>query len=500
MTQATHEGMIIMVRFPRGIGVIAEKKHKHMNGLFRVFLRKINLGIIILLLFGKPIILFSQIELKGSWEGELDLGPHKLPLVVHIDHKDGKLNASMDSPNQNAFGIPVSEMLCDGLMLMFRLEGLGASYEGVWNGSGFQGQFHQSGMGFALELKKSEKAQHLSFPKPQEPTPPYPYELISTTFISNGVALRGILTKPNGEGPFPAVVLVSGSGPQDRNAEIYGHKPFLVIADFLTRNGLAVLRYDERGVGESEGEFDGSTTQDFAEDATAALEKLRTFDFTNNEKTGLMGHSEGGLIAWMLAAKNLPDFIIAMAAPVVPILEVMTQQTFELSLGTGMDPELAEEQAQLNNLLYRTVLETEDAEKGREELSRVLWNVGEKKGLELEQLDQFHQQMLEAYSPLVDPWFNSFIKINPEDWIKDIRIPVFAAFGEKDQQVNAGSNMAKLIKALPPSRKHRMEIYPELNHLFQSSITGAIAEYAELSETFNHHALKDVLEWVRGLE
>ncbi len=471
-----------------------------MKATFQGIPININLKFITLLLFYTPRALLAQVELQGSWEGELDLGAHKLPLVVHVDHEEGKLKAKMDSPNQNAFDIPVSEILYDGLMLMFRLDGLGASYEGVWNGTAFQGQFNQSGMGFALELKRSSEEKRFTSPKPQEPIPPFPYELISTTFMSNGLALKGTVSKPKGTGPFPAVVLLSGSGPQDRNAEIYGHKPFLVIADFLTRNGIAVLRYDERGVGESEGTFEGSTTLDFSEDAVAAIEKLRGFDFTHNAQTGLMGHSEGGLIAWMLAAKDHPDFIISIAAPVLPIQEVMTRQTYELSLGTGMDPELAEEQAQLNNLLYRTVLEAGDTEKGREALSRVLLEVGKKKGLEYEQRDQYHRQMLEAYSPLVEPWFNSFLQLNPQDWIKDIRIPVFAAFGEKDQQVNAGANLAKLIKTLPPGRKHRLEIYPELNHLFQRANTGAVAEYAELPETFNQEALEDVLEWIKGLE
>ncbi len=471
-----------------------------MKGVSQGFCRKLNLAFIILLLFWAPKQLIAQVEINGSWEGELDLGAHKLPLVIHIDHNGGKLEAKMDSPNQNAFGIPVSEILYDGLMLMFRMDGLGASYEGVWSGTAFQGQFNQSGMGFALELKKSSKNQTVSSPKPQEPTPPYPYDLIATTFMSNGVAIKGTVSKPKGHGPFPAVVLVGGSGPQDRNSEVYGHKPFLVIADFLTRNGIVVLRYDERGVGESEGTFEGNTTMVFAGDAEAALEKARTFTFTNNEKLGLIGHSEGGLIAWILAAKNLPDFIVALAAPVLPILEVMTQQTYDLSVGTGMDPQLADEHAQLNHLLYRTVMKTETLEMGREELSRELLNVGTKKGLEYEQLEQYHQQMLDAYSPLLDPWFNSFIKMNPADWVQNIRIPVFAAFGEKDQQINAGANMAKLIKTLPPGRKNRLEIYPGLNHLFQTSNTGAVAEYAALSETFSQDALDDILEWIQGLQ
>ncbi|WP_157971956.1 alpha/beta hydrolase family protein [Pleomorphovibrio marinus] len=450
-----------------------------------------------------PIRLNAQVDLTGTWKGELDLGPQKLPLLIHIETEEGKLKASMDSPEQNAFKIPINEVLYDGLMLLLRLNNLGASYEGIWNGKSFQGQFKQSGMSFALELVQSDQVteQKNQIPKPQEPSPPYPYETLSTTFISGENALRGTVTKPKGLGPFPAVVLISGSGPQDRDAAIFGHKPFLVIADFLTRNDIVVLRYDERGVGESEGEFESGTTYDFAKDAKAAMEKLKGFEFTDKDKIGLIGHSEGGLITWMLSSENTkhPNFIIALAPPVVPIMELMAQQTLDITLGAGVDSVMAEEQVRQNRRLYRSVAEADNKEEAVEKLSEAIVQIGIEKGFEGELLDHYHQQMLEAYTQLAEPWFYSFIKMDPEPWISQIKIPVFAAFGEKDKQVEAGSNLAKLIRTLPAKRSHKMEIYPGLNHLFQEAETGSIAEYAEITETFNTRVMEEIVEWIKSL-
>lgn len=451
-------------------------------------------------------VAYPQTELQGSWKGELDLGFQKLPLVFHFSLEDSGWSGKMDSPNQGARDIPLSKVLYDGLLLHLEIDVLQASFEGIFQQDSFQGQFKQAGLSLPLQLQKAEMTHGESsvINRPQEPKGPFPYEAIEATFINGpeGYALKGTITKPEGQGQFPAVVLVSGSGPQDRNSEIFGHKPFWVIADYLTRQGIVVFRYDERGVGNSEGDFKGATSLDFARDARAALEKLHSYEFVDKNRLGVLGHSEGGLIAWILGAegREIPNFLVALAPPVVAIDELMVQQTEDAVRATGAPESLVESQKNINRKLYSLIRNSNSPDEARISLESYLTEEGKVQGLSGEALETNTRQQLERLQQMLDPWFYSFIKTNPAEWIAQIDLPVWAGFGEKDVQVNASANQKALEAILSGNKSTFIKTYTGLNHLFQPANTGAVAEYGEIEVTFSEEVLGDIAQWILGLE
>jgi uncharacterized protein len=463
------------------------------------------LGVILFWMFWVPSTIAQQM-LTGSWKGDLDVGLQKLPLVFHF-YPDGEgWKATMDSPSQQAKDIPVSKVLFNGLLLTMEIDILQASFEGIFQAGAFQGQFKQGGLSLPLSLAKTDAAykEDVKLNRPQEPVGPFPYETIQTTFINGtaGYALKGTITKPQGQGPFPAVVLVTGSGPQNRDSEIFGHKPFWVLADFLTRKGLVVFRYDERGVGESEGTFKGTVSKDFAQDARAALERLRGYEFVQKNRVGILGHSEGGLIAWILGAEaaEIPHFLVAIAPPVVPIDELMEQQALDVILASGGARDLALEQSAYNRKLYQIVKKADTPESARKALESFLESSGREMDLEGEDLKKYQEQQLAAYQQLLDPWFFAFIKTEPSVLIQNITVPVWAGFGGKDVQVNAGINQSALENLLGKRREDKIQTFPELNHLFQRAPTGAVSEYGEIEETFSPAVMEEIATWIKGLK
>jgi hypothetical protein len=449
-----------------------------------------------------PIHLSSAQTITGSWEGKLDLGLQQLPLVFHFEPENGGWRGSLDSPKQQAFGIPLTNVLFDGTLLSVKIASLRADFEGTLLNNSINGQFKQSGLSLALMLSPLESGKETSqAERPQTPKGPFPYDIINTSFVQNreNLLLKGTLTKPLGEGPFPAVVLISGSGPQDRNSEIFGHYPFWVIADFLTKNGIAVLRFDDRGVGESEGTMEGATTLDFVEDAWAAVDKLKSFSFVDKNKTGVIGHSEGGLIAWMMGAQNKGNlsFLAALAPPVIPIDSLMSQQTYDIVNASGAGEALAMQQQTYNFNLYKQLKTSGNTDEARAKLKQFITE--DERLIGLDSLNKAAQisKMLEQYAPLTNPWFYYFIKMEPKDYIRQITVPAWAAFAEKDKQVNAKSNKKALDKMAMPNIM--TQCFDGLNHLFQAAETGAISEYSTISETFNPKVLEELAAWVKSL-
>ncbi|EON78681.1 hypothetical protein ADIS_0855 [Lunatimonas lonarensis] len=464
-----------------------------------------NICLLFGLFFALSPLAYSQAPLVGSWKGDLDLGFQKLPLLFHFEGNAGNWKGKMDSPSQGAEGIPLTKVLFDGMMLLVEIEPLQATFEGVLQEGEFRGQFNQNGFKLPLTLLKQTGVASGSgtVNRPQEPKGPFPYETMEVTFVSGTekIALKGTITKPAGEGPFPAVVLVTGSGPQNRNGELLGHKPFWVIADFLTRQGIVVFRYDERGVGQSEGSFDGTTSWQFAEDARAAMERLPYFEFVDPNQIGLIGHSEGGLIAWILGAeqKQLPNFVLALAPPVVPIAELMERQTEDAIRATGAPETLAKSQGAFNRSLYQAIAEADNPASAKNSLTQVLEIHGTQQGLSGSQLEKQVTDQLSSFEQLLDPWFYHFIRTDPGTLIRQLTLPVWAAFGEKDVQVNAAENGDALRKILPDNARHVIKSYPALNHLFQTAKTGAVSEYGEIEETFNVQVIQDMVDWIKQL-
>lgn len=439
-------------------------------------------------------------DITGQWNGVLDVQGIKMRLVFHVSQGDEGLTATMDSPDQGANGIPVTTTTYDPPAVAFEIPGIGMEYRGTLVDSTIEGTFSQRG--FDLPLNLSRQAIDLAPPnRPQEPEIPFPYRSEEVTF-NNPVAkitLAGTLTLPENGRKFPAVVLISGSGPQNRNEELLGHKPFLVLSDYLTRNGIAVLRYDDRGTAQSEGDFAAATSADFATDVASAVAYLQTRSEIDPKHIGLVGHSEGGLIAPMVAA-NSPDiaFIVMLAGPGISGADILMQQTELIARANGMEEaelqtELEMLQAFLDIASGGSDLEaTQAALKARleQEFDNHPERVPEGKTRE---------ELISDNLKLLTPWMHYFLQYDPVPALEKVQCPVLAINGAKDLQVPAKANLEAIARALARggNQKATTVELPNLNHLFQECQTGSPSEYALIEETFSPKALEVVGEWIK---
>jgi len=349
--------------------------------------------------------------------------------------------------------------------------------------------------------------------RPQEPKPPFPYESVEVTFENKAAnaTLAGTLTLPKGSGPFPCVVLVTGSGPQDRDEALLGHRPFLVLSDYLTRHGLAVLRYDDRGVAKSTGKFATATSDDFADDALAGLEFLKTRKEIDAKKIGIAGHSEGGLIAPMCAAKSKDvAFIVLLAGTGIRGAELLPIQSKLIAVASGTPEAEAERQAKESSAIFAMMVagksDSEVKEAIRVAVLKQLALEPETKDLpEAERKKKADQLVEEQSGELFSSWFRRFLVLDPRESLKKVTCPVLAVNGEKDLQVPSLVNLPQIEKTLRDSGNKDVMIieFAGLNHLFQTCKTGSPTEYPQIEETFAPVALEGVTDWIRkhtGLE
>lgn len=468
-----------------------------------------NFTTIILLLTLLPCLSVQAQSAEGSWEGVLDVMGTKLPLVFSFEQKDEIWSGFMDSPSQGAKDIPLTKVLFEDNLLLFEHSAANITFEGILLGDQISGTFKQGGMSFPLALRKRDTIETDEIIKPlrpQTPQAPFPYESKDVSFPNEEVGLNiyGTLTIPEGEGPFPTIILVTGSGPQDRNSTIFDHQSFWVLADFFSKNGVMVLRYDERGVGESDGDFASATSEDFKNDAQHAISYLKTLEQVDTSRIGVLGHSEGGMIAWMMAAeqKKQPlDFIISLAAPVVNIPELMKKQTEDISRSSGSPKALVERQVEINSKFYRLIKDSDDKEMAMEALPALVQEIVAEYDVSDEIRKQQEESLLTTFEKSINPWFVYFMKYEPEVDIKKIEIPVFAAFGVKDLQVNAAQNGNRLIELFEGKDELlRLKVYEDLNHLFQKADTGAISEYQQIEETFNQKVMDDISGFIKAIK
>ncbi|HWQ32377.1 MAG TPA: alpha/beta hydrolase [Blastocatellia bacterium] len=443
--------------------------------------------------------------ISGDWSGVLDVGAAKLTLVLHLaQDATGALSAKVDSPDQGASGIPVDTVTFAGQTLKFEMKQLMASYEGTLNSDGTEisGKFTQGGVSFPLTLKRGVKPKEPP-KRPQEPKPPYPYREEEVSYenkAAEGVRLAGTLTLPKSQGPFPAVLLITGSGPQDRNEALLGHKPFLVLADHLTRQGIAVLRVDDRGIGKSTGKFSLATSEDFASDALAGIEYLKSRPEINPKQIGLIGHSEGGLIAPMVAAKSKDvAFIVLMAGPGVTGEEILYEQGALMSRAAGAKEDAIEENRKTQAAMFAIVKSEKDAAAAEKQLREMF--AKQLAELPEEQRKQAiaSQAAIEAQIKQVNsPWFRYFLTYDPRPTLRQVRIPVLAVNGELDLQVPPKQNLPEIDKALKAAgnRDYKLVELPKLNHLFQTAQTGGFAEYEKIEETISPTALNTISDWI----
>lgn len=450
-----------------------------------------------ILAFAIASMAFSQKTPEGTWLGTLDLQSLKLRVVFHISKEGEAYTAKLDCPDQGVNGIPIRKTTFAGGTLKLELPNLMAEFEGKLSEDGTEivGEFRQAGTVMPLTLKKTEKIEEPK--RPQNPKPPFPYKSEDVQFQNKkeGHTLAGTLTIPEGKGPFPAVVLVSGSGPQDRDETLLGHKPFWVIADHLSRKGIAVLRYDDRGVGKSGGVFATATTEEFAYDAIAAVEFLTTRNEVDTSKTGVMGHSEGGLIAPYAATKSSKvAFVIMLAGPGVPGTDLLRQQQRLIMKASGVGDSDIDAQTKLWDKIVGK-LNTMKADDDATELKKIVdENFSGDDDLSKAVRAQWNSQL----SGLLTPWFRYFLTYDPRDTLKKVNVPVLAINGELDLQVDPKQNLPEIEKALKQggNKDFTIKELPGLNHLFQTTKTGSPGEYGQIEETFSPTALKIIEEWI----
>ena len=441
-------------------------------------------------------------RVDGIWLGRVDFQGAALRIVFRISCNNDSLQAVIDSPDQGVKDIPVTAISFSDDTLSIKSGSIMASYTGRINmhSDTITGEWKQAFLSLPLVMVKVDSVPGLN--RPQEPKPPYPYVEQEVVFenMKAGIKLAGTLTLPDTNGVYPAVVLISGSGPQDRNQEITGHKPFLVIADHLTRQGIAVLRYDDRGVAGSEGVFNEATTVDFADDADAAWLFLTDHKNINPKNVGLVGHSEGGMIAPMVAANRKEvAFIVLLAAPGVTGEKILLRQTELIYKASGMDEEVVEGIVKRNGKIYSILKKIDDEEKAAKKIRKILEKEAKKIPDQERGDHKLKRYEIDAQvKTSVSPWFRNFVNFDPQPYLKSVSCPVLALNGELDLQVAANENLLEIEKAMiiGANPNYKVMEIPGLNHLFQHATTGSPAEYATIEETFSKEVLMIIERWI----
>ena len=432
-------------------------------------------------------------DVAGDWNGVLSIGGTSLRLVLHLTVAgDGVLHGTLDSVDQGARGIPVTSAVLTGTTLSLKLNAIGGSFEGTLNADAtvIDGRWMQ---GATMPLVFTRAASGSGVPaapkRPQTPVKPYPYrdEEVRYDNPSAHITLAGTLTLPAGAAPFPAVLLITGSGPQDRDEGLLGHRPFLVLADYLTRRGIAVLRADDRGVGKSGGRFATATTADFATDADAGVAYLRRRPEIDPKKIGLIGHSEGGVIAPMVAARDHDiAFVVMMAGSGVPGDAMLAEQNVLVVEAMGATHQQAVARGAQIRAISEIVVRESDPAVRASRLRQLLAGAAP-----APQIDEQIRQ-------IDTPWFRYFLGYDPGPALRAVTCPVLAMIGEKDLQVAPKQNLPAIRAAFAASGNQRTEVVemPGLNHLFQTARTGAPSEYGEIEETIAPAALELMASWI----
>jgi uncharacterized protein len=455
------------------------------------------------------IFFYSKAQkITGSWQGILIAGPQKLKVVFHVSRDSSKIyHSSFDSPDQGAFGIPcsVTNMKTDSLEML--IQSIHGGYRGKWDGqNNISGYFFQMGHNFPMELSRVPDTI-VSLVRPQTPKPPFPYhsEDIEYDNPSSGIHYAGTITYPNSGGPFPAVLLITGSGQEDRDESIFDHKPFAVIADYLTRRGFAVLRVDDRQKGKSTGDLSKATTLDFSKDVETSLGELQKKKIIDQNKIGLIGHSEGGLIAAMVAAENEKlQFIILLAGPGLKGADLLAWQTQAIDLSMGVPEEIAVADKKLKSQIIQALLSTKDTSLQFDNAWKAFlaWKKNTKPEIVSATgitTDTAARDVIRTYlEGLNKPWMLYFLQTDPAVYLVKLKCKVLALNGSKDIQVVADPNLAAIDSALKKSgtKIYSAQKLPGLNHLFQHCKTCTLAEYGQLEETFSPEALQIMGDWL----
>ena len=416
------------------------------------------------------MLTFTANAQEGSWNGELDVMGTKLPLVFNFSPN----GCTMDSPSQNAKGIPAEKTVSDDGTIKVKVGMIGATFEGKMADGEIKGTFTQNGFPLPLTLK----AGKLAVKRPQTPVPPFPYKEESVSFTNAGYTFNGTLTLPeNYTKQTPVVLMVTGSGQQNRDEELFEHKPFAVIADALARQGIASLRYDDRGWGDKSVNFANFTTDDFRQDAAAALPLLRK----RFNKVGILGHSEGGTIAMMLAAEGKVDFIVSLAGMAISGKETFVMQNRQAMSSIGLPKDIVDSYcATISNILNEIA-------NGKKTSEITIDGVP----------DNLKPILKKSLEQANSPYIRHFITVDASKQLSKIKCPVLALNGTKDTQVDCAANTTLLEKGLINS-KHTIKKIEGVNHLFQHCTTGNVVEYQQIEETIASEVLEIIYSWINN--
>jgi uncharacterized protein len=440
----------------------------------------------------KPSNAVASVE--GVWQGVIETTGLRFRVQVHVTHDDKKeLLAALDSIDQGVRGLPATHVTQKGADFHFEIPAVSGSYDGTLNDAKdfITGTWTQSGAQQKLDLKRSEQVFELR--RPQNPVKPYPYLEEEVTFPNAraGISLAGTLTLPTGSGTFPAAVLICGSGPHDRDESLAGHRPFLVLADFLTRKGVAVLRYDKRGNGKSSGSYDQATSEDFASDVRAAIAYLKSRKEIDGMKIGLIGHSEGGMLAPMVAAHSSDvRWIVLLAGPGVKGEDILLEQSQLISRAAGLGESQIARSLDFDRKAYALVRQEKDSTALESKLNAIVQSSDLAGSTPAPALKAQIQMM-------TSPWFRFFLDYDPLPALQATRCPVLALNGEKDLQVAPKDNLPAIRKALESSGNKDFQVaeLQGLNHLFQHCQTGSPTEYGAIEETMAPEALNAISDW-----
>lgn len=459
------------------------------------------------------VTVFAQApDFKGNWEGRINAGVSMRLAFTFAENEKGLYSGTLKSPDQSPKAVPLDTVYVRKDSIFAAIQKFGISYQGkLTNDSSISGSFVQ---GVSLPLLLSKVPVIAETRRLQTPTAPFPYNIKEVVYSgTNDIKYAGTLTWPGIEpgtnyikAPvYPAILLISGSGPQDRDETILLHKPFAIIADYLTRKGFAVLRVDDRGAGKTTGDFSTATSKDFVDDVNAGINFLKKDEAIDTAKIGLLGHSEGGMIAPVVASSRKDiKYIVLLAGPGIPIVQLMGEQIKAVTLSSGESMDIANASQQLSKIVIDALNKNKDTLYARTAIMKAVerWSSNQPGNL----LDRLHltdklsrsgyvKAQLEAYS---SSWFKYFLSFDPSPYLQKLSCPVLALNGSKDVQVLATSNLKGIEESLKKSqsKSYMIKELPGLNHLFQSCKSCTVAEYGQLEESFSPAALKVIGDWL----
>jgi uncharacterized protein len=463
-----------------------------------------------ILCFGFTMHVYSQSAklLENNFEGSITHDGSTIQLIFKTQEEQGVLTTYLYIPQQLVFHKKANRTIInDSIRIEFR--DFQAHFEGeILNEQGvIDGNWVQRGQSFPLVLTFKDELSAAKFHRPQTPQPPFSY-IVQEHSVPNKkekIQLSGTLTIPDTLNKYPLAILITGSGPQDRNEEIAGHKPFFVIADYMTSHGMAVFRYDDRGVAQSGGNFSTATSLDFMSDVLSIVRYFKKHPNINGKQIGLVGHSEGALIAMMAAARNRKDiaFVVSLAGPGVTIVELLLRQNEDLMKANGFDDELIEIAGAFQVQMYNMALSSMGSDEVIEQLKQIANEIGSHLSEKQMEMIGISPEIIKfTLMQLRTPWMHYFLAVNPADYLTKIKCPVLALNGKNDIQVASKENIEAIERFLKEGKNpfHQTQQFPYLNHLFQKSKTGNIDEYMTIEETFNMEVLQSMRTFFQTIQ